>query len=80
MHATHDLLSCASWPAEQFQAGKRSTFRTPSVLNPCVKEVFDAAFNCPSGVSNDKNRGTEVCSNIGQNFPFVVQSIPFIRL
>ena len=30
-HAVHDLQSCASWPVEQFQAGKRSTFRTPSV-------------------------------------------------
>lgn len=30
-HAVHGLLSYTSWPVEQFQAGKHSTFRTPSV-------------------------------------------------
>ena len=44
MLAVHVLLSCAFWPVEQSQAGKRSTFRTPSVLNPCVKEVVGHHF------------------------------------
>ena len=30
-HAVQGLLSYASWPVEQFQAGKRNTFHTPSV-------------------------------------------------
>ena len=52
-HEVHDLLFCASWPVEQSQAGKRSTFRTPSVLNPRVKEET-AALNCLPGDLNGK--------------------------
>lgn len=51
MRAVHDLLSCASWLVEHCQAGKRSTFHTPSVLISRVKEVSDAAFTCLSEVS-----------------------------
>lgn len=53
MFAVHDLLSYAFWPVEQFQAGKRSTFRTPSVLNPRLKEET-AALNCLPGDPNGK--------------------------
>jgi hypothetical protein len=48
-HEAHDLLFCASWPVEQSRAGKRSTFRTPFVLNQRVKEVLDAAFSLSFG-------------------------------
>ena len=54
MHAVHGLLFCASWLVEQFQAGKHSTSRTPSVLYQRVEEVSDAAFDCSSGEPSDK--------------------------
>lgn len=53
MHGVRGLLFCAFWSVEQSQAGKRSTFRTPSVINPRVKEET-AALNCLPGDPNGK--------------------------
>lgn len=37
MRAVHDFLPCAFWPVEQSQAGRRSTFRAPSVFESACK-------------------------------------------
>jgi hypothetical protein len=80
LHAARDLLFCASWPVEQSRAGKRSTFRTPSVLNRRVKEVLDAAFNClweGTMMKFGEPRSTVVCSQL---FRFGFALITFVVL
>ena len=73
IHAVHDLLFCASWPAEQFLAEKRSTSRIPSVLNPRVKEeVSEAAFKCLSSEPSERFARTEHFSSVCRFSCFVV--------
>jgi hypothetical protein len=79
-HEVHDLLFCASWPVEQSPAGKRSTFRTPSLLNQRVKEVFEAAFNCLSGEPSDKLARPRFVPVYASFSCFVVLANPFVVL